>query len=337
MSDITSMPTNDDAPLSMSEGIKALMATETEEAPDEGQADTDEAPEGTEADEELPTDEDGEEDGPTDDEEQAENDEGDDDRGRFVSDSAKVKLPDGTIATIAELKQGTLLHRDYTQKTQAVAEERRQVQSLREQVAQQQQQFQPVREWTEQVLQAYLPQPPDPNLFNTDPMAYLAAKEQYEIATQQLNYLRAQGEAAKQQQQMRMSEEAATRSQQEWAQLTEKLPELKDEQRGKALLSQMFDFGRQNGFTDQEVRSALQFDHRQALVIRKAMQWDKLQANKAKAATKVEGRPPVLQGGKRTTSGQQQVRQTKAAMERLNRTGDVKDAAAAILALEKRR
>ena len=45
--------------------------------------------------------------------------------GRFAPDSAKVTLDDGSVTTIAELKRGSLFQRDYTQKTQALAEERK--------------------------------------------------------------------------------------------------------------------------------------------------------------------------------------------------------------------
>jgi len=56
--------------------------------------------------------------------------------GRFAPDTAKVTLDDGTVTTIAELKRGTLFQRDYTQKTQALSEDRKTFEAERQQVSQ---------------------------------------------------------------------------------------------------------------------------------------------------------------------------------------------------------
>lgn len=46
-----------------------------------------------------------------------------------VGDDTKITLPDGTEVTLADLKKGHLLHRDYTTKTQRLADERRKLEA----------------------------------------------------------------------------------------------------------------------------------------------------------------------------------------------------------------
>src|SRR5687768_11467295 len=49
----------------------------------------------------------------------------DSDHGRFVASNGKVKLPDGTVSTIADLIAGNMKERDYRQKTMELAPQRR--------------------------------------------------------------------------------------------------------------------------------------------------------------------------------------------------------------------
>ena len=86
---------------------------EAEEELDSGTTTDEQTPEGEEADGETEADdqaEDGDE-------------EPESEQGRFVADNAKVRLPDGTVTTIAELKQGSLRQADYTRKTMELAEQ----------------------------------------------------------------------------------------------------------------------------------------------------------------------------------------------------------------------
>ncbi|WP_210239769.1 hypothetical protein, partial [Mesorhizobium sp. M00.F.Ca.ET.220.01.1.1] len=76
-------------------------------------------------------------------------------------------------------------------------------------------------------------------------------------------------------------------------------------------------------------------DHRQILVLRDAIKWRNLQAQKSKVPAKVEGRPPVvMKSGTRPAADTQKARDVKTAMDRLKSSGTVKDGIAALLALE---
>jgi len=342
-SEVTTTP---DAPLSMNEAINAMTELDKAEAVPEDQAETGEEQDEGEApaDDELPPDEDGEEeDGESGDEEdqadeeaetEDEEDEPEAGQGRFVADDARVKLPDGTIVTVSELKAGSLKNADYTQKTQALAAEKQTFQSEREQFNQTQQQTVQVRDFAIQLLESFTPQPPDPALLKSDPLGYLQQEQEYKARTEQLSYLQQQKAYEAQQAQMQQQQQAQEHAQKEWAALAQAVPDLKDQAKAAAFFSGIEAYATSLGYTVPQLQEAISFDHRQALVLADAVKWRQLQASKAKVSAKVEGRPPVQKGGKRLNPGQHQHRQKQAAMDKLKRSGGVKDAAAAILALE---
>lgn len=349
------MQTNDtpegiggDEPLSLSDAVKALTATETVEEPDEGQTDAADEHEGEdvleddageseadEADDDAEDDEDDAEDeGQAEDDEQEESEEDDteSDQGRFVSDNAKVRLADGTVTTIADLKQGSLRDRDYRQKTMELAEQRKAAQAEAETISQQKQQYEQLREWTEAVLQSVTPQPPDENLWQTDPLGYMQKERDYKARMDQLNYLQQQRQYETHQAEQKRQKEAAETANREREALLAALPELKDDTKRQAIASDFSKYGQEYGFTEDEIRSALTFDHRQALVLRDAARWRKLQDAKAKGDKPKNKRPPVQRGGKRLDSNAQQATQAKAAMDRLKKTGSLQDGVQAYLA-----
>ncbi len=123
--DLGNETTTDDAPLSLSEGIAAAYSQVTKEAED-GQSDVDEGEEGEplETDDEAnqgdeegdeQTDEEGQsddEDAEGEEETETEEDEAEEvGGGRFAADDARVRMPDGSFLTIAQLKSGNLMDR----------------------------------------------------------------------------------------------------------------------------------------------------------------------------------------------------------------------------------
>lgn len=271
------------------------------------------------------------------DEDQAEDGEEEDepnDQGKFVSDNGKVRLEDGSIVSIAELKKGSLLNADYTRKTQEVAEQRRSIESQSERIQQTEKQLEQQREYVASLIKSVVPQAPDPSLLQTDPMKFISDKEAHEQWTAHLNYIEQEQQRTVQERQAKSSEELQAKVQKEWATALEKLPELKDPKRLERFGQDVLKFGAEYGYTPQELANA-HHDHRQLLVLKKAMAWDKLQVSKAKVPQKVEGRPPVQRGGKRLNPQAQQARQASASIDRLKSTGRIDDAVAAYLASQK--
>ena len=322
--------------LSLDEAATRYAALTSEPVTDQGDeedAEDSDTPVDDAEDVETPEDEDGE----TGDEDQAEDDdeEPETEKGRFVADNAKVRLEDGTVTTIAELKKGSLLLPDYTRKTQEVAEQRRTVESQSQALQQHAQQLAQQRDYVTQLVQAFMPPPPDPSILDVDPHGYQKQRVEYEQWMAHHQNLAAMAQAEQQQAQQRAAQERKDREQREWNATLEKMPALKDETRLKGFIRDIEQHGLGYGFSKEEIANALTMDHRQALVLRDAMAWRKLQADKTKVTSKVEGRPPVQKGTRRLSPDGQKVRKQSAAFERLRKTGSVEDAAAAFLASSK--
>lgn len=279
----------------------------------------------------------GEEDeGETGEDDQAEEDDGDEDpeseQGRFVADNAKVRLEDGTIISVADLKKGSLLQADYTRKTQETAELRRSFEAQSESVKQAEQQIIEQRDYMSALLQSITPQAPDIAMLKTDPMGYWEAEAQHKQFTAHLDYIASQSQQTQQQRQQEAQAKRQEKANTEWAALLEKAPDLKDKTKFTAFEADLIKAAPDFGFSPQELMEAVPFDHRMALVLKDAMAWRKLQASKPQAAKKAEGRPPVHRGGKRLGPQAQKARQADAAITRLKSTGSVDDAARAYLA-----
>lgn len=270
-----------------------------------------------------------------DDEGQAEDEQDEPPAPATVPLEAKVKLPDGEELTVAELIRGNLRDRDYRQKTQALAENHRAVEARVQQIQQFETQLVQDRDFTIQLVQSLMPQEPDPALHAVDPFAYGEAKIQYDAIRRQLDHLVSQNQQAMQRQQAEQAQKLEQIKQREWQATLDKLPELADSTKLNSFVQDVIKYGSEAyGFTASELQT-IAFDHRQAVVMRDALAYRKLQENKSKAAAKVEGRPPVLRGGTRQSPDSARAREQKVAMDRLKSSGSLRDGVAALLALEK--
>lgn len=273
-------------------------------------------------------------DGEPGDEDQAEDEEEEteSEKGRFVADNAKVRLEDGSIVSVSDLKKGSLLNADYTRKTQEVAEQRRSVETQSQALQQHAEQLAQQRDYVAQLMQSFMPQPPDPTLLETDPFGFMKAENEYKQWATHHQNLSAMAQQAQQEAQQREAAQRKEIEQREWSATLEKLPALKDETKLKAFVRDIEQHGLGYGFDKNEIGMALTMDHRQVLVLRDAIAWRKLQASKAKAPSKDESRPPVQKGMRRLSPDGQKVRKQSAAIDRLRKTGTVEDAASAYIA-----
>lgn len=281
----------------------------------------------------------GEDEGEPDAEGQAEEDddgaEPDTEEGRFVASNGKVRLPDGSVSTVADLISGNLKERDYRQKTMEVAELKRSIETQSSAISQREEQLSQQRDLMVNLLKSIVPEVPDPSLATTDPYAYTRQKAEHDAWIVRLQQLEQQGHQTKQQKEAETAKAKKERGDREWSTLIEKMPGLKDQKRFSSFVSDIRDHGKQYGFTEAELAEAVGYDHRQALVMRDAIAWRKLQASKPKVQSKVEGRPPVQRSGKRLSPDEQKARSTNVAMDRLKSSGRVDDAVQAYLASRK--
>lgn len=325
-------PEGNSGSLTLAEATAAYANPEPEEEAPEGQseAETDES-----GDAELEAD--GEQESDPEDEGQAEDEQEEEHEPvapAYVAPEAKVKLPDGSEATVADLIQGNLKERDYRQKTQALSTERETIKAKSSELQQFEQQLAADRDFMVQLVQAYMPQKPDYSMVSVDPIGYAEQKAQYDARKEQLDYLvgvQQHLSHKKQQDQAASIKEIRDR---EWQATLDHMPELKDGKRLNSFVGEIQKVATEYGYSAQEIQN-VGLDHRQVRVLADAIKWRNLQASKSKVPAKVEGRPPVQRGGTRQAPGMQKARDVKVAMDRLKSSGNIRDGVAALLALEK--
>lgn len=230
--------------------------------------------------------------------------------------------------TLDELMQGYQLGADYTKKTQEVAEQRKAVEAERRAVEEAKQ----VRDTYAQRLQAieqFLTSGEDSPedlaaMKENDPIGYAVKVAELTEKKEQLAQVRAEQQRLAQQQQAEQQQSMAQMVQQEAQKLSQVLPEFSDPTKGEQLRSEIRNYGKSVGFTDQELAQV--YDSRHVLILHKAMQYDKLQKSKPNVKKKVAEAPKMVKAGTKVKEGNRDVR--KRQMNKLKQTGRVADAAA---------
>lgn len=226
----------------------------------------------------------------------------------------------------SELLAGYQRDADYRNKTKAVAEQRQAIEAERQSVVQE-------RNTALQVIerfQAELGQMLQPNvdwneLANTDPAEYIRQKHAYDQRMAQYN----QAEQAKAYLQHQAQQEQFQHLQNyvkaEQERLVQAIPDWKDEAKAKAGKAQLKEFLQSYGYNDTEIGTVA--DHRMVVIADKARRYDELIKKSAQTTKKVEKVPPRVErpgnAESRGIDGRTEV------MKRLNKTGSIRDAAAA--------
>lgn len=280
----------------------------------------------------------GESEGEDDPESQADDEddeEPDSDHGRFVASNGKVKLPDGTVSTIADLIAGNMKERDYRQKTMELAPQRRAIEEQSSALQASERQVNENREYLARLMESLTPQPPDPNLMQTDIIGYMEAKERHERFMAHANQIHQQMGLSRQQAEEKVAGSRQELKNREWGILQDKIPALRDEAKLRSFVADVETAATTVGYSLQEITDFVPYDHRAFLILQKAAKWDRLQASKPKAAEKSQGRPPVQRSGKQLSGSAKQAQRSNDAVNRLRQTGTVEDAARAYLASRK--
>jgi len=230
---------------------------------------------------------------------------------------------------IDELKSGYQRQADYTRKSQALAEQRKeteQIQSERQQLGQERQMYanglQMLREQQTAKLQDFDTVDWE-TLKQEDPYAYMIKKDEYRDAQERVNNV-AQQQQQVQNEQMQQAQQAKTHFiRQEYTRLVEALPEW--ENKDSTIKEDVRKYAAEVGFLPDEINQLA--DHRSVLVIKKAMEFDKLTkkvAPKKKAVKKV---PKVQKAGRGTSKEDTAAEALKAKRTRLRKSGKQQDAA----------
>lgn len=256
--------------------------------------------------------------------------------GRWAADSARVKLDDGSTITIGELKRNNLYQRDYTQKTTALAEERKSFDAERAEVSQYAQQLSQARDFHAWFAETYLPKPPDPFRGSavTDPAGYAVWRQQqdaYDAVVGSYRQFQAERQQEYQQTLQQQDRQSRAKLDAEYEKLVAAYPLLKDDAKRAKFWEQTYGGAQQfYGLSKDDVRSIP--DHRVIKVIRDAIAYRRLKAAAPGAKDEAAKRPAMgAQGGKRRPVGANAQKDRQARGERLRATGTLEAGVAALM------
>jgi len=230
---------------------------------------------------------------------------------------------------IDELKNGYQRQADYTRKSQALAEQRKeteQIQSERMQLEQERQMYANGLQMLQEQQTAKLEDFDKvewETLKQEDPYAYMIKKDEYRDAQERVGNLQAEQQLVQQEQSKQMQQARAHFVQQEYARLVNALPEWND--KDSTIKKDIQEYATSVGFRPEEINQLA--DHRSVLVIKKAMEFDKLTkkvAPKKKAVKKV---PKVQKAGRGTSKEETAAEATNKKRARLRKSGKQDDAA----------
>ena len=214
---------------------------------------------------------------------------------------------------------------DYSQKTQALAQERKAFEAERNNVVAERAQYSQLLTALSSQLEQLMPQEPNwEELHRNDPINYPLIRDQWRdyrerlVATQAEQARLQQIEAIERQERLR---EVVSQGQKY---LQEKVPEWKDEAKWEQAKKSLRDYGLKVGYSEEELRQA--YDPRALIVLDKARKYDELMANKPKPVKAANAPKPMKSGG--TSSVPARSTDFARASQRLKSSGHVSDAAA---------
>jgi hypothetical protein len=240
----------------------------------------------------------------------------------------KVKVDNEEIeVTLEELQQGYSRTKDYTKKTQALAETRKAVEAERARI-EEAKQLRDTYAQRLQVIEQMLNQPADnenlAELKESDPIGYAIKVAERSEREKQLQAVQAEKQRIAQQQSQEQQEQLKNHLALEAQKLKEWIPEFRDEVKADLARKDIRAYAKSIGFSDQELANV--YDARAVQTLYKAMQYEKLMKGKSVATKKVNDAPKTLRAG---NGGQVNAENdaTKKQMQRLKQSGKKSDAA----------
>ena len=228
--------------------------------------------------------------------------------------------------TLDELIKSYQLGTDYTKKSQAVAEERKAVEAERQAVQEAKalrDQYAQRLEMLETMLQPQETENLD-YLKETDPIGYAVKVAEMAQREKQLAQVQAERQRIAQQQEQDRQMQMQSLVREEMQKLTAAIPEFADPAKGETIRNDIRAFGKQLGFSDQELAAV--YDSRAVLTLYKAMQYDKLMASKPEVTKKVNQAPKAIKPGV-AQSRDTNAEELKKLKARAKQSGRVADAA----------
>lgn len=242
---------------------------------------------------------------------------------------------DGEEITVEELKAANLRQRDYTRKTQELAEQRKALEAQYSEIERERAQYAQMLPALQQRLEQKEQEPDWDTLYDTDPTMAAKAERQWrkqqeerqaQIAAVQAEQQRVQ---ALQQEKMQQMQEQYVTQQREM--LPEVIPEWRDSKVAAQEATQIRDFLLGEGFTEQDISGLT--NATLVKLARKAMLYDRgeTRVTAAKAKPK-KARAKTLKSGTKASQPRPKSDAQKA-IQNAKQSGRVQDAAQAIRAL----
>lgn len=241
----------------------------------------------------------------------------------------KVKVDNEEIeVTLEELQQGYSRTKDYTKKTQALAETRKAVEAERARIEEARQLRDTYAQRLE-VIEQMLNQPADnenlAELKESDPIGYAIKVAERAEKEKQLQAVQAEKQRIAQQQQAEQQEYLKKHLASEAEKLKEWIPEFKDEVKADIARKEIKAYAKSIGFSDQELANV--YDARAVQTLYKAMQYEKLMKGKTVATKKVTEAPKTLKAGASQPQGTSEQEAIKKQFQKLRQSGKKQDAA----------
>jgi len=240
----------------------------------------------------------------------------------------KVKVDNEELeVTLEELQQGYSRTKDYTKKTQALAETRKAVEADRARIEEAKQLRDTYAQRLEVIEKLLAQDQGEENLAElreNDPIGYAIKIAERSEKEKQLQAVRAEKQKIAQQQESDRQQALQGHLQQEAVKLREMIPEFRDEAKAEIARKDIRTYAKSVGFSDEELSQV--YDSRAVKTLYNAMMYEKLMKGKTDAVKKVQSAPKVLRAG---NGGQVNAENdaTKKQMQRLKQTGKKSDAA----------
>jgi len=230
-----------------------------------------------------------------------------------------------TQVTLEELQNGYSRQRDYTRKTQELAQQRKAIEAQQQEISQKDAIYSQLLPKMEATLKGELENEPDWSaLYEADPIAYVREKDIWNEKKQKLQAV--QAEAQRLQQESAMEQQKKLQQFVEYGnqQLLEQIPEWQDNEVASKEKMAIRDYGvNVLGYTPQEMDSV--YDYRVLLGLRNAwLQHKTVQATKVKPTEKKAAARTARPG---TSNVPKSTTPVKKARQKLAKTGKVQDAA----------
>ena len=238
---------------------------------------------------------------------------------RVLVDGKEMQIP------LDELLSGYQRGSSFTQKSQALADERNAFADQQTALGQERQTYASVlQQLRQQMESAAQPNIDWDTLERQDPLQYLKLKQMERDRGEQIQAVQEEQVRMQQLLQGQQSEELEKRLSQERTMVLEKIPEWSDSDLQADEQRKLLEYGKTLGFSDEELGQI--YDHRALIALRDAWRYNKLtNGEKVQAAKSKIG---SAKAGNKETSQRVRSRKQKAMRQKLRTTGKVDDAAA---------